>query len=523
MSVRARGYQTGMSPARMSDMTTDTSHGSAGHPSTHEDAADLGAVPLRDGHPYDLEYRTKLMRQAVADALVKQPRGVHRPDGPHGYMIAVNAISGRQSPVEFFSTLRETYPQLAYFHTRGEHTYVLTDADLIQEVFQGRGKDLVKGRALQQAKAVVGEGLLTSEGEQHMRQRRMIQPAFHHERIAEYAQQMSEAAVAHSDGWRDGQHVEMAADMSALTLDVVGRTLFGTDLTGSAREVGESLNEVLEAFPRMMLPGGQFISRLPLPSNKRLEESINRLDLLIQRIIAEHRANGDNGDLLSMMIAAQEDGFSMDDAQLRDEVMTLVLAGHETTAMTLTWTWYLLSQNLDIATALHAEVDSVLGGRPAEFADIPNLPFTHATISEAIRLFPPAWIIGRRTLTDMEIAGFEVPAGSILLASQMGTHRDPRYWQDAEQFTPRRWIDESGAFSEKAPGQPRGAWFPFAFGKRRCIGDQFAWTEAIIVLATLAQQWSPELDASAAIEPVGAVTLRPKGGMPMTVRRRRDA
>ncbi len=461
-----------------------------------------------------------MTRQALADSLVRQPRGIPRPDGPHGYMIAVNALAGRQTPVEFFGTLREKYPEIAYFTTRGEHTYVLTDADLIQEVFQGRGRDLVKGRALQQAKVVVGEGLLTSEGEHHMRQRRMIQPAFHHARIAEYAEQMSQAAQQHSQNWHDDQQVEMAADMSALTLDVVGRTLFGTDLTGSAREVGEALNEVLEAFPRMMLPGGQILARLPLPSNKRLEQAIERLDVLIQRIIAEHRADGDNGDLLSMMIAAQEDGFSMDDAQLRDEVMTLVLAGHETTAMTLTWTWYLLSQNPDAARALHEELDRVLGGRPAQFADIPNLPITHATISESLRLFPPAWIIGRRTTEDMEIAGWSVPRGSILIASQYGTHRDPRYWSDAESFTPQRWIDGAGAYSEKAPGQPRGAWFPFAFGNRRCIGDQFAWTEAIIVLATLAGRWAPTLDPGAKVTPMGAVTLRPGGGMPMTLHRR---
>jgi cytochrome P450 len=383
----------------------------------------------------------------------------------------------------------------------------------------------MKGRALQSAKALLGDGLLTSEGTFHMRQRRMVQPAFHHERLATYAGQMVAEAQAHAAAWRDGAEIEVVSDMSALTLAIVGRTLFGSDLTGDASDVGNALGDVLEGFSQRLGPAAPALARLPLPANRRLEEAGGRLDALVQRLIVEHRAAGDNGDLLSMLIAAQEDGIGMDDRQLRDETMTLVLAGHETTAMAMSWTWWCLAREPRALSALHAELDVVLGGRPPTWDDLPALAVTRATVAEAIRLFPPAWIIGRRLLADVEVGGWTLPRGSLVLASQYAMHRDPASWPSPHAFRPKRFLrrdDATGArvFDEWAPGQPRGAWFPFGFGTRRCVGDQFAWTEATLILATLAQRWEVVPQPGVPVAPLPAVTLRPGSGIPATLRRR---
>jgi len=475
---------------------------------------------MRDGVPYDLNYRTKLARQAIKEAKPKHVRKVARPPGPNGKKIIFNTATRRQTMAEVMAEIPRDFPRIAFTTLAGEPVYILTHPETILQVFQTHGKDTMKGRGLQLAMSVIGEGLLTSEGQTHLRQRRMIQPAFHRKRIESYAQSMVELSVAHEQAWVDGQAIDVVADMSALTLAIVGRALFGSDLASDAREVGEALTEVLENFQRQMLPGMQQFNRLPLPRNKRLHAQAERLDELVQRLIVEHREAGDNGDLLSMMIEAQDEGSTMDDAQLRDEAMTLVLAGHETTAMALSWTWYLLAGNPEVARKLRAELDDVLNGEAPSFQDMGRLPYTSAVIAESMRLYPPAWIIGRRTLADQEVDGWEIPAGSITLASAYAMHRDPRFWDSSLAFKPERWITDEGGYSETAPGQPRGAWFPFGFSNRRCIGDQFALTEGVLVLATLASRWELSLEPGSRVRGTPAVTLRPAGEYRMRVRRR---
>jgi cytochrome P450 len=242
----------------------------------------------------------------------------------------------------------------------------------------------------------------------------------------------------------------------------------------------------------------------------------------VQRLVDEHRAAGDTGDVLSMLLSARDDadGTGMDDRQVRDEVMTLVLAGHETTAMALSWTFALLATNPAAAAALHAELDDVLGGRAPTYDDLGRLPVTTATFAESMRLYPPAWTLGRRLTADVVVDGWTLPAGSLVLASQWVLHRDPRFWPDAEEYLPQRWIDGDGRFDESAPGQPRTAWFPFGLGQRMCVGEPFAWAEGVLVLATLAQHWAPELTDGRVPDVDPAVTLRPKGGLPAVLRRR---
>jgi len=446
-----------------------------------------------------------------------------RPPGPPARQAFAALLAQRVAPHRFLERTARDFGPLAHMRVAGEHVYVVGDADLVRLIFVTRGRDTMKGRALQRAKPLLGEGLLTSEGDLHRRQRRLVQPAFHQARIAHYAEHMGAAADERSRQWQDGQHLDLAEDLSALTLDIVGRTLFGADLRGDAGEVGEALTAVIGGFRQQLLPGAAILARLPLPSRRRTREATERLDAIVRRLIDEHRAAGDTGDVLSMLLAARDEGSGMSDQQIRDEVMTLVLAGHETTANALAWAFWHLSEHPDRAAWMHAEVD-VLPDRPLGWDDLAALPRTRAVVAESLRLHPPAWTIGRRLLADIEVgpeAGdWVLPAGSLCLASQWGLHRDPRYWADAASFSPARWLDAEGAFSEQAPGQPRGAWFPFGLGSRVCIGEDFAWTEAVLVLAALARRWAPAVDPDWPPDEDAGVTLRPRGGLPSTLRMR---
>ncbi len=460
---------------------------------------------------------------AMTTTLPRPAARVSRPTGPPGIATVAGLASRRLPSTEVFTRVAQEYPRVAHTRMFGEHVYFLTHPDTVREVYVTNGRFTIKGRALQRSKVLLGEGLLTSEGELWKRQRRLVQPAFHAARIRTYAEQMVTTTLEHErDVWHDGRELDLVADLSALTLTVVGRTLFGADLSGDAGDVGAALTEILTHFQRQVLPGAQLLERLPLPGVRRGMAAIAQLDDVVQRLVDEHRAAGDTGDVLSMLLSARDDadGTGMDDRQVRDEVMTLVLAGHETTAMALSWTFALLATNPAAAVALHAELDDVLGGRAPTYDDLGRLPVTTATFAESMRLYPPAWTLGRRLTADVVVDGWTLPAGSLVLASQWVLHRDPRFWPDAEEYLPQRWIDGDGRFDESAPGQPRTAWFPFGLGQRMCVGEPFAWAEGVLVLATLAQHWAPELTDGRVPDVDPAVTLRPKGGLPAVLRRR---
>lgn len=471
----------------------------------------------------DLRQTAREAQARVAHTDVDIPtdrrRDIARPPGPGG-LTTLRGLTSGAAP-EFLVEVERDYQPLAHTRLGREHAYILTSPEAIVDTFIGHGRHTMKGRGLQGAKAILGNGLLTSEGEVHLRNRRLVQPAFHRDRITDYARDMVTLTVTHEQRWHNGDVVDMQTDMSALTLAIVGRTLFGADLTGEAREVGQSLEALLQGMGSRLFLGPAAL-RIPTPARQRSLAAMSRIDAIVQSMIDEHRALGDTGDMLSMLIASEEEGSGFTDAQVRDEAMTLVLAGHETTAMTLTWTWLLLARNPAMAQWLHEELDRELGGREPTMDDMASLPRTRAVVAEAIRLYPPAWIQGRRLLRDAEIQGWTIPAGALVLASQYAMHRSPRWWDSSLTFEPQRWIDETGAFSEEAPGQPRGAWFPFGWGNRRCIGEQFAWTEATLVLATLAQRWRPELVPGTEVTPLPAVTLRTGHGVPMTLCRRAE-
>jgi cytochrome P450 len=410
------------------------------------------------------------------------------------------------------------YGDIAHMETRGLHFYLINHPELIQDVLVTHDRSFVKSRALQVARRLLGDGLLTSEDDLHLRQRRLVQPAFHRQRMANYSQVMASYAEQTADRWQTlgkGAAVDMAQEMMRLTLAIVGKALFDADVEGEAAEIGQALTEALHAFNRTLLPGGEQLEKLPLPANQRAEQARQRLDATIYRIIGERRASAeDRGDLVSMLLAAQDEEGGMSDQQVRDEAMTLFLAGHETTANALTWTWYLLSQNAAEERQLHKELDRVLAGRTPTLEDLPNLPYTRMVFSEAMRLYPPAYAIGRQVIQPYAVRDYVIQPGSTVFVSQYVMHRDARYWFDFERFDPNRWTPEAQA------RRPKFSYFPFGAGPRVCIGEGFAWTEGILALATLAQRWQARLVLGHPVELDPLITLRPKHGMRMTLHRR---
>jgi cytochrome P450 len=346
----------------------------------------------------------------------------------------------------------------------------------------------------------------------------LSQPAFHRQRIASYADVMVDYGLRASERWQDGQTVDLSEEMMGLTLGIVGKTLFDADVESESGEVGAAMTTVMELFDTLTMPFFEVLSKLPLPQLRRFDAARTRLDQIIFKMVADRRSRGiDRGDLLSMLLLAQddeEDGGMMTDEQLRDELMTIFLAGHETTANALTWTWYLLSQHPEVESKLHQEIDSVVGSRRPTESDVAQLRFTEMVLSESMRLYPPAWGIGRLAKVDCDIGGYFVPRKSVVVVSQYVMHRDERYYQNPLAFDPQRWIPEL------RDTRPTFSYFPFGGGPRRCIGEGFAWMEGILLLATLAQRWQFRLvpDHRVALKPV--VTLRPKYGMKMIVSRR---
>jgi len=409
------------------------------------------------------------------------------------------------------------YGDIVLFNVGNERVYLFNHPDLIRDVLVTNQKNFTKSRALMRAKRVLGEGLLTSEGEFHLRQRRLAQPAFHRDRIAAYGRSMVEYADRTRSRWADTQSLDAHDEMMKLTLAIVAKTLFSADVEKEAAEIGEALTTAFEAFNIGTLPFSELLEKLPLPYIKRFEAARARLDATMYRIIDERRATGeDKGDLLSMLLLAQDtegDGGRMTDTQVRDESMTIFLAGHETTANALSWTWYLLSQHPEIEARFHLEVDA-LGDRLPRPDDLPSLPYTRMILAESMRLYPPAWAVGRRAINDFEAGGYTIQARSMVLMSQFIMHRNPRFHPEPERFDPERWRPEIAAT------RPKFSYFPFGGGTRICIGEQFAWMEGILILATIAQKWKLRYLGTSppGLEP--RITLRPEGTLDMKVERR---
>ncbi len=454
------------------------------------------------------------------------PTPTPRIPGPRQRYPGQFTIGAARDPLSFLTRVAREYGDVVQFSLGGNRAVLLAHPDDIRDVLVTNGRLFHKGRGLQRARLLLGQGLLTSEDEFHLRQRRLASPAFHRARVESYAHTMAAYARRRAESWREGETFDVAREMAAYTLAVVGKTLFDADIEGEAHEIGDALSASIAAFNFMTLPMGDLLMRLPFPAVRRFGRARDRLDATIYRMITERRTSGaDRGDLLSMLLLAHDtegDGSGMSDVQLRDEAITLMLAGHETTANALDWTWYLLSSHPEVESRLHAEVDA-LGGALPSAADTSRLPYTRAVIAESMRLFPPAWVIGRTALVDYPVRGHVIRKGSLVLVSQWVTHRDPRWWDDAESFQPERWLDSAGGREVGRSGGQRGgrfAYFPFGAGTRACIGEQFAWMEATLAVATFAQRWRLRLVPNHPVVPQAIITLRQRHGVMMTVHAR---
>lgn len=447
-------------------------------------------------------------------------RAATPPSSP-GKPFVGHLLDFRRNPTKLLSDLARKHGDIVHFKLGPQDIYLLNHPDYVKDVLVTNNRNFVKSRGLEMAKKFLGESLLTSEGEFHRRQRRLAQPAFHRQRINAYANVMTGHAERTRERWSDGETLEVWQEMMRLTLAIVGKTLFDADVESEAPEIGKALTDVMQLFERITNPLSGLLDKLPLPSNIRWLKAKARLDATIYRVINERRASGkDRGDLLSMLLLAQDeegDGGSMTDQQLRDEAMTLFVAGHETTANALTWTWYLLSQHPDVEARLHTEVDSVLSGALPTAADVSRLPYTEMVFAESMRLYPPAWTLGRRVLTDHQIAGYVVPGDAIVLMSPWVMHHDSRFFPDPFKFDPERWTLEA------RDSRPKFSYFPFGGGPRVCIGEQFAWMEGALLIATIAQQWRLRLAPGQRVEPKAMITLRPRFGMRMIVETRQQA
>jgi cytochrome P450 len=410
------------------------------------------------------------------------------------------------------------YGDAVFFRFFNVPICLLVHPDYIEQVLVTQQTNFAKSRDYRVLSHVMGEGLLTAEGEAWRRQRRLVQPAFHHENITGYGKVMVDCATRMLDTWEDGVARDIHRDMTSLTLEIVTRALFGTSNLARADDVATGLQSMMEEFTwhanlSFILP--EFV---PLPVRRRLRRGIRLLDEVFYSIIKSRRMNpSDQGDLLGALLNMRHsDGGKMTDRELRDEMMTLLLAGHETTAVALTWTWYLLALNKQTETKLHEELDAVLGDRDPTVADISRLRYTEWVIKESMRLYPPAWGIGRRALADFELGVYRLPAGTNIFMMQWITHRDGRFYPEPERFRPERW-DESIQGSEL----PRFAYFPFGGGPRKCIGASFAVMEGVLLLATFARRLCLELAPDARVELMPSLTLRPRFGLRMLVHKKR--
>ncbi len=450
------------------------------------------------------------------------PAGLRRPLGSYLRKRWVNF----GKPIPLFEHLHKTFGPIAQYRFLGTLIIFVSDPVLINEILVNQPTSFVKERTLRRMKILLGEGLITSDDPIHLRQRRIAAPAFHRQRIAGYAGEIVSNAAEVRDGWAAEQTVDMADAMMKLSLRIIARTLFDTEVTPEILSIADEVNTIMGLYNFLVVfPKLESVLHWPIPGVMKFRRSRKRLDAIVARMIAERHALGQaelegRSDFLSMLIASRDEGEGgagggMDDVQVRDEALTIFLAGYETVANALTWTWYLLSQNPEAAERMAAEVDEVLGGREAVLEDYARLKYTEMVFSESMRLYPPAWAMGRQSTKVVELGGYRIPPDAHFFFSQYIMHRSAKFWDEPEVFRPERFTDEAKA------GRPRFVYFPFGGGRRQCIGESFAWMEGVLALATIAKRWRFNFVPTYPVEAQAKITLRPKFPMMMRVEERR--
>ena len=440
-------------------------------------------------------------------------------NGPKGHALLGSLREFHRDQLEFYARCAREYGDVVPVRLGPFPGLLIHHPDAIEEVLVVRNRDFIKSRGIRLMRAFLGDGLFTAEGDLWLRQRRLMQPAFHRERVAAYGETMAAYAARRVAGWHDGQAVDIHDEMMDLTRAIVAKTLFDADVSDEARAIGDASHTVQEYFGTRLgsLPAQFLPLWLPTPAHVRLRRAVRHLDAVVYRMITDRRRSSqDRGDLLSILLQAQDadDGSRMTDRQVRDEVMTLFLAGHETTAVALSWTWYLLGQHPDADARLAAELREVLGGRQPAVADLPALPYAGMVVAESMRLYPPAYGIGREAVRPTEAAGISLPARSIVIIPTCVVHRDARWFDEPDAFLPDRWAGEA------ARRLPRFAYLPFGGGPRQCIGHTFATMEATLVLAAIAQRFRLALLPDQRVTPTPRITLRPEPGIRMRLEQR---
>jgi cytochrome P450 len=440
----------------------------------------------------------------------------HNPPGPHGLTFLRTVSSGKTDRLTIFSELVAHYGDLVHFLLIPTvHGYILNHPDYVRYVLVDHPELFHKGPGLKRAtKRSIGNGLLTSEDDFHKRQRKLVQPAFHAQRITAYGEIMVDYATKATERWQDSETYDISKEMMKLTLDIITRTMFNADVSSDAEHIGEAITVGIEAVASRITQPLRLPLWVPTSENRRQLKASDFIDTMIMRIINERRASGeDRGDLLSMLLLAvdEDNGGQMNDKQIHDEAITLFVAGHETTANALSWTWYLLAKHPNVENKLHAELDTVLQNRRPNIAEQAKLTYTEKVIKESMRLYPPAWLMARRAQQAFMLDSYTIPKGSLLFFSPYLMQRHARYFDEPEHFNPDRWTEE---FEKMLP---KYAYFPFGGGPRVCIGQAFAIMEARLILATIAQRYSLSLESDEPIGPDALITLRTKEKLMMHV------
>ena len=445
------------------------------------------------------------------------PRAYSYPPGlRHGLLWFALHRFRPADPIVLFQQLAREYGDVVHHQLGRQHIVFLNHPELIREVLVNQSDNFEKERTVRRSELLLGKGMITAEGAAHRRQRQAAAPAFHRQRIGFYAQAIVDNARQARERWRDGDVVELSLAMMEMSLAIVAQTLFGTALDSEASELAAAINTIMSMYNYMIvMPAAETLVHLPLPNVGKFKRARARLNATVYRMIEAHRRGPAGGDLLCMLLEAFPDAD--DGPCLRDQVITIFLAGYETIANALSWTWYLLAQNPQAEQTFHAELDAVLGGRLPTIDDLPRLRYTEMVLAESMRLYPPAWAMGRRALRDFALGPYWLPARTTVLMSQFVMHRDPRYYPDPLRFDPQRFTPEAKA------SRPKLAYFPFGAGPRQCIGESFAWMEGVLALATLGQLWQFRLQPGQIVEPQPLITLRPKHGLRMRAQRREQS
>jgi cytochrome P450 len=439
------------------------------------------------------------------------------PPGPRDrFLGAALYHNSQRDSLGFMENMVREHGDLVHFRIGRQHVYLLNHPDLIRDVLLTHYPNFLKGRGLLRRNEFLGEGLLTSEGDFHQRQRRQTQPAFHHDRVAPYGAIMSKLAADVSDSWQSGEQLSVLEAMRRITLSVISNTLFGSSVDVSHDEIIDAFRTGLSVFKSFRPAATRIVDRLLLLRRWRVRQAGIKFETLISQMIAERRRQQDDrGDLLSMLLSrnASENDQLITDRQIRDEAVTLFIGGFENIATALTWTWYLLAQNPQIQQRLYREVDTVLSGRLPTTEDLPHLTYTRMVFEESMRIYPPVPRLVRTALRDYKAGGYTIPAGAMVVVSQYLMHRDARYYSAPLRFDPERWTPAAKS------SRPAYSYFPFGGGPRRCIGEGFAYMEGILLLATLASRWRFHLDSQAPVKTRVTHFLHPVN-LAMTVKRR---